>query len=181
MQGCKSNWLTHNVREILVHPSTPSTTQPSGYTDDSRQLTTAQTISFNFNLWKFQWKWTSHFSVKKFPIVRSSYLILPCISHTILTFWRARHHTIARVFFHFSLKLKTILFALTWWGSGRHSHLSTARWRTRRAALWWSAPASIDPACSYLGMPSSPALTASKIKPHKNTSHKLLAKGHAAF
>lgn len=90
-------------------------------------------------------------------------------------------HIIARVFFHFSLKLKTILFALTWWGFGRHSHLSTARWRTRRAALWWSAPASIDPACSYLGMPSSPALTASKIKPRKNTSHKLLAKDHAAF
>lgn len=188
MQGCKSNWLTQDICEISVHPSTPSTSQPGGCTEDSQQVTTVgpkansnhfipvQVFgSFSGNRFLTSvWKssplsgvpiWSFHASVTPF-----SHSDVQDITHNCWGF-----------FPFLPLKLKTILFVLTWWGSGRHSHLSTARWRMRRAAPWWSAPASIDPACSYLGMPSSPALTESKIKPHKNTSHKLLAKGCAAF
>lgn len=40
MQGRKSNGLTHNTGDILVHPSTPSTTQLGECTENSQQVTT---------------------------------------------------------------------------------------------------------------------------------------------
>lgn len=48
---------------------------------------------------------------------------------------------------------------LTWWGSGRHIHLSTAQWRRLRAARWWSGPGAGGPACFCPYKPSSPAST----------------------
>lgn len=48
---------------------------------------------------------------------------------------------------------------LTWWGSGRRIHLSTAQWRRLRAARWWSGPGAGGPACFCPCKPSSPAST----------------------
>lgn len=61
---------------------------------------------------------------------------------------------------------------LTWWGSGRRIRQSTARWKTRRAARWWSDPDAGGPACSCPDKPSSPALTTTtgRMKIHQNHS-----------
>lgn len=58
-----------------------------------------------------------------------------------------------------SLNVFVPVCVLTWWGSGRRIHQSTARWRTLRAARWWSGPGAGGPACSCPYKPSSPALT----------------------
>lgn len=144
MQVCKSSWLTEDTCENLVHPSTPSTAQPGRCTENTQQgsllLSNPEANSNNLipvsSLRRFKWKHISHYNTKPFPIV-SSWVSIWSFHASVTPFSRSDMQDITDnclAFLSLPLKVKTTLSVLTWWGSGRHSHLSTARWKTPHAA-----------------------------------------------
>lgn len=109
--------------------------------------------------------WRRREQRRRFPLPQQLPLplnVLPLRVHSLLLPRTFKNNLVWSFLYPERTKFKHMfvpICMLTWWGSGRHIHLSTAQWRRLRAVRWWSGPDAGGPACSCPCKPSSPALT----------------------